>query len=84
MSLIDAAGESLKTVFKGAVTAYLIAIPVHDVWTGDSLIAKTWNSVVVGNVEDLKMCRHGRDLHDTFICERRGKGKGLETLIPRR
>lgn len=84
MGWIDTAGEGLKTVFKGAVIGYLFAIPVHDVWTGESLISKTWNSVVVDTMEDTRICKRGGQLDGTFICEKRGDGKGLGTLIPRR
>lgn len=70
-------------IARGLVAAYLVAIPVHDIWTGESLISKTWNSTVVAALEDTEMCSRGSIADGSFICEKRGDGKGLGTLVPK-
>lgn len=74
--------SGLKGIFKGAVAAYIIAVPVHDVWTGGSMISKTWNSTVVAGLDDTGICKDNKVLEDSFICKPRGDGKDLGTLVP--
>ena len=75
--------SGLKGIAKGLLAAYIIAMPVHDIATGESLLAKTWNSTVVAGMEDTAPCEDGKALDGSFICEKRGDGKGLETLVPK-
>lgn len=67
---------------KGLLAAYLIAIPVHDIWTGESLLSKTWNSTVVAAMDNTPTCNNQSLLKDSFVCVPRGDGKGLGTLVP--
>lgn len=66
---------------KGLLAAYLIAIPVHDIGTGESLLSKTWNSTVVAGMDGTDTCKSGV-LEGSFFCVPRGDGKGLGTLVP--
>ncbi len=72
----------IKGLFAGLAAAYIIAIPVHDIWTGESLLSKTWNSAIVANVDDTKLCGKSKFLENSFVCKKRGNGAGMETLKP--
>ncbi|MCB9991261.1 MAG: hypothetical protein H6867_07750 [Rhodospirillales bacterium] len=75
--------SGLKGLFRALVLTAATATIVHDVWTGESLISKTWNSAVAGPMKTTEMCRENQALGDSFICKKRGNGKGLDTLIPK-
>ena len=74
--------SGFKGLFNAAVGLYIAAVPVHDIWTGESLLSKTWNSTVVAAMDDTDTCKQDALLDGSFICERRGDGKGLGSLIP--
>lgn len=74
--------DGIKGLFGAAVGLYIVAMPVHDIWTGESLLAKTWNSTVVAGMDETDTCKDGALLDGSFICEKRGDGKGLSSLVP--
>lgn len=73
--------RTIKTAFKAATLGILIAIPTHDIWKGEGLIGKAYNTAVA-IMQHTGTCDTGEFPFRKLVCEKSGEGKGLGSLLP--